>query len=89
MDSIHETVIWVPPADDHERAEALGLVQGGRLEYESRVARVRAMCDERGVAVVICSASPEEVLDTLAQHGLDNDQEGRAAAFALIAQASR
>ena len=89
MDAIRETVIWLPPAEDHERAEALGLIEGDRLEYEARVAQARAMLEEQGVAVVLCQATPDEVLETLVEHELPNDQQGRAAAFAILAQSRR
>ena len=39
---ISETVIWLPAPEFHDQAAALGLLTGGRLEYEQRVATARA-----------------------------------------------
>ena len=81
---ISETVIWLPAPEFHDQAAALGLLTGGRLEYEQRVATARAAIEGDGGTVAICTATPDEVLEVMRERSIENTPQGRAEAFAVL-----
>lgn len=81
--------LWDITAANHADALLAGLCQVTLAEYRRRVADATAEFTRRGIPVVMVTATPRQICDTLEAHSLPRDPSGQAAAIGLIHAAHR
>lgn len=77
--------MWDIHEANHADAMLAGLCMVTLAEYRRRVADATAEFTRRGIPVVMVTATPRQILDTMQQHGLPRDPSGQAAAIGLLA----
>lgn len=78
------TCLWDVPASEWPEWVAQGCGDMPLTEYRERLAVVRSQIEATGGCVIMVPATVAEVLRTIRELGMQNDQQGRSAAVGMI-----